>query len=717
MRDEVANCQRILIKVGSSLVVDSEGYPNIRLLAHVIEQICALIKAGKQVIFVSSGSIALGRQILSHEALKMGQRVPFPRECAATGQMKIMSMYDTFFGLKGIPASQILVCNDDFLVPERKQSLRETIEGLIEANVVPVLNENDVTSHRGEASTLLDNDSLSALICSTVDVELAILLTDVDGLFTHPPDHKDSRMIHTFHEDIELHCEGKSSVGRGGMASKIEAAKNAVNLSPSTRAVVIASGHKEDAILKIVRGELLGTLFLKDRKEGDKKSVTVQDTAQEQAFSARVAGRALQALTGKERSAIMMAVADQLLERKEEILNANQEDIREFEGLKAFSKHLRARLELSQAKLETLAKGIRSMAEEGIIEDPIGRILKTTELAPGLILQQTTAPIGVLLVIFESRPDSLPQIASLSFMAGNGLLLKGGKEASRSNRILHRIIVDTIHSASKGKVAKDIIGLVETREAINDLLELNEDIDLVIPRGSGQLVSHIQQNTKIPVLGHAEGVCHIYVHDDADIAKAVKVTVDAKVDYPAACNAAETLLLHRSLVESKEALKIIEALKTAGVSLFGGSKATTVFKIPPAESLSVEYGDLRMTVEIVEDLDDAIDFINTNSSSHTDCILTESHEAAERFLTEVDSACLFHNASTRFADGYRFGLGAEVGISTGRIHARGPVGIEGLLTTKWKLRSEKGHAASDFSKLGMQFTHKKLSNSPAALTQ
>jgi len=305
----------------------------------------------------------------------------------------------------------------------------------------------------------------------------------------------------------------------------------------------------------------------------------------------------------------------------------------------------------------------------------------------------------------------LPQICSLSFLSGNGLLLKGGKEASRTNQLLHYIIVETIHKASNNRIPRSIIGLVESRETIKDLLLLHNDIDLVVPRGSSELVSHIQKNTKIPVLGHSEGICHVYLHSDAEAQKAVRIVLDSKTDYPAACNAAETLLLHRDLLKTGLAAQVLEALKGANVQLFGGPKATEILSLPPAKSLKTEYSSLSMTVEIVDSLSEAVDHINLYGSGHTDSIVTETVSVAETFMKKVDSACVFHNCSTRFADGYRFGLGAELGISTARIHARGPVGIEGLLTTKWKLVSKNAHVVSDFSNGVNKFTHRQLPTS------
>ena len=343
------------------------------------------------------------------------------------------------------------------------------------------------------------------------------------------------------------------------------------------------------------------------------------------------------------------------------------------------------------------------------MDEPISRTLSKMQVADGLELEQVTAPLGVLLIIFESRPDALHQIASLAIRSGNGLLLKGGKEAAKTNAILHKIIVDCFPEFG---VAREAIVLVEGREAVSDILKLHDVVDLVIPRGSNDLVTYIQDNTKIPVLGHADGVCHMYIDPEADMDMACRLAVDSKVDYPAACNALETLLVHDShLTQKSEGAaatnlsKIMNALKSAGVVLHGGARAAGELGLPKCPALRHEYGGLACTVELVSSLDEAIDYIHANGSSHTDCIITANEARAKEFLRRVDSACVFHNASTRFSDGFRMGLGAEVGISTSRIHARGPVGVEGLLTTRWLLRGEGQAVEKD---KGVKYLHKNI---------
>jgi len=420
--------------------------------------------------------------------------------------------------------------------------------------------------------------------------------------------------------------------------------------------------------------------------------------------AARSASRQLQGLSSDERAELLNRIADALEANEPAILRENQADIDAAEAADC-EPALLNRLKLKPGKIAQLADGARQIAA---MEEPIAKQLSKMEVADGLILEQVTAPLGVILIIFESRPDALPQIASLALRSGNGLLLKGGKEASRTNAILHKTIVDCMPAFG---VAREAIVLVEGREAVADILKLNDVVDLVIPRGSNALVTYIQDNTKIPVLGHADGVCHMYIDPEADIAMAMRLSVDSKTDYPAACNSMETLLVHEChLAGSSDGKfsnyeKLAAALRDAGVELFGGKRAETELALPACPALRHEYGRPACTVEIVAGLDEAIDYIHANGSSHTDCIITANEKTAAEFLRRVDSACVFHNASTRFADGFRFGLGAEVGVSTSRIHARGPVGVEGLLTTRWLLRG-KGQAVEKDT--GIVYTHKKL---------
>jgi glutamate-5-semialdehyde dehydrogenase len=419
----------------------------------------------------------------------------------------------------------------------------------------------------------------------------------------------------------------------------------------------------------------------------------------------RDAQRRLGAAPASARTAALQALDRLLNERSEAILAANQEDLRraEAEGL---SGPLLSRLALNPAKLDTLRAGVRTLAEAG---DPLGRPLRKTLLDDGLELTQVASPLGVLLVIFESRPDAVIQIGSLAIRSGNAVLLKGGSEAKCSNATL----VDCLRAAlSESGLSAETVQNIEGRQASKELLAYDDCIDLVIPRGSGQLVRSIQEGTRIPVLGHAEGVCHLYLDAAADPAQAAHLALDGKCDYPSACNATETLLVHRDFLGRLG--PVGAALVAAGVTLRSDPEAKAALnsagvdtELADERDWRREYGDLTLAIRTVESLPDAIEHIHRYGSGHTESICTEDPTAADDFLRSVASASGFHNASTRFADGYRYGLGAEVGISTGRIHARGPVGIEGLLTTRWLLRGA-GQGAGDYGAGGRSFLHRAL---------
>lgn len=420
------------------------------------------------------------------------------------------------------------------------------------------------------------------------------------------------------------------------------------------------------------------------------------------ATAVREARRRLATAPAATRSAVLLRLAALLQEREEAILSANRADL-DAARESRLSGPLLDRLALSPGKLAVLRQGVEQLAASA---DPLGRVLERRELDEGLLLSRVTSPLGVLLIIFESRPDAVIQIGSLALRSGNGVLLKGGSEALHSNRILVGCLRDAL--AGEG-LSPDAVTGVEGREAVAALLELDHLIDLVIPRGSGELVKSIQQATRIPVLGHAEGICHLYLDAAADPAMAIHLAVDSKCDYPAACNAAETLLVHRDFLPHLP--EVGRALLEAGVELRADREALPHLPHParPAgpEDGSTEYGDLVLAVRTVETLDEAMDWIHRHGSAHTDAIVTDDADAARRFLAGVDSASVFWNASTRFADGYRYGLGAEVGISTGRIHARGPVGVEGLLTSRWLLEG-RGQGAADYGPGKRAFSHRDL---------
>ena len=422
---------------------------------------------------------------------------------------------------------------------------------------------------------------------------------------------------------------------------------------------------------------------------------------------ARRAQRQLASAPGETRTAVLRRLAALLEERRSAIMEANQRDLAEADrtGLQGV---LLKRLALTDTKFDGLIDGVRQIAS---MVDPLGRNLRATVLDTDLNLRQVTSPLGVVLIIFESRPDAVVQIGSLILRTGNGVVMKGGSEARLSNQILTDTLREALESSG---LSPDVVINVEGRAAVSELLALEDGIDLVIPRGSNSLVRSIQAATRIPVLGHADGICHIYIAPSADLAKAVHITVDSKLGYPSACNAVETLLVHPEFFPKLP--ELARALHTQGVELRADPRTASVLSAAEVPSVQAkdtdfgfEFGDLTLAVKTVDSLDDAIEHLHEKGSQHTDAIVTESREEAETFLNRVDSASVFHNASTRFADGFRYGLGAEVGISTGRIHARGPVGVDGLLTTRWLLRGD-GQSAGDYGPGKKAFLHTPLND-------
>jgi glutamate-5-semialdehyde dehydrogenase len=431
-------------------------------------------------------------------------------------------------------------------------------------------------------------------------------------------------------------------------------------------------------------------------------SAVASSSLTESARRTRQAARQLGTLTTEEKNAAIAAVADALEAAAPEILAANAADC-EAALAEGIAKPLYNRLKLDETKLKGAIAGVRDV---GNLPDPVGDVQLHRELDRGLVLKRITCPLGVLGIIFEARPDAAIQIASLALKSGNGAIFKGGKEALRSCGA----IVAAIHQALDNVgLPRDAIQLLTTREEILELLKLDQYVDLIIPRGSNAFVRFVQDNTRIPVLGHADGICHVYVDKAADLEKATSIVVDAKTQYPAACNAAETLLVHRDVAEAFLP-RAVEALQAKDVSLRGdeASRAIATMDAASEEDWSTEYSDLVLSVKVVDGLDEAIAHINTYGSRHTDAIVTEDTAAAETFLAQVDAAGVFHNCSTRFSDGFRYGFGAEVGISTQKLPPRGPVGLDGLVTYKYQVVGD-GHAAATYSGPDAKpFTHRDL---------
>lgn len=397
----------------------------------------------------------------------------------------------------------------------------------------------------------------------------------------------------------------------------------------------------------------------------------------------------------EQRNKALQAVKEALLENKEVIFEANSKDMEAAE-LNSVAPAVMKRLKFNEGKLEDVCNGIEQLIT---LEDPLGKVSLQRELDQGLQLFRVSVPIGVIGIIFEARPDALVQISALCIKSGNCAILKGGKETVNTNKVLFDIIHKAVVDAGLPEYS---LHQATLHNEIDELLACEKDVDLLIPRGSNQFVQYIMNNTKIPVMGHADGVCHIYVDKDADMAKALSIIVDAKIQYTAACNAVETILVHRDIADTflPALAKRLEEVK---VSVRGSKDAADIIcktgitcETMEEEEFHTEYLALKASVKLVDSVEQAISHINYFGSHHTDCIITENNENAVIFMEMVDSAGVYKNCSTRFADGFRYGFGAEVGISTSKLHARGPVGLEGMVTYKYKLYGD-GHIVDDYA--------------------
>ncbi len=422
---------------------------------------------------------------------------------------------------------------------------------------------------------------------------------------------------------------------------------------------------------------------------------------------ARKAAHVLATLSGERRNEALQAAANAIEARAEEILAANDKDCAAAQQAVEsgeLSRAMFARLRTTERGIAEMAAKVRDVAR---LPDPLHRRLSTTELDDDLVLHKETCPLGVVGVVFESRPDVVPQISSLALKSGNAVCLKGGAEAAATNEVLVSIWRDALSAFPD--VPVDSVVLIHTREDVAQILTLHDEIDLIVPRGSNEFVRYVTENSRIPVLGHGEGICHVYVHSDADLLKAINVAYDSKVQYPAVCNAMETLLVHEQIGPAFLPAMIAEFRK-AGVEVRGCKRTMELAKgqeVIPAteEDWKKEYSDLIVSIKVVDGVNEAIEHINHYGSRHTESIVTENHDVAARFMEFVDAANVFQNASTRFSDGFRYGLGAEVGISTGKLHARGPVGLEGLTIYKYKLFG-KGQTVASYSKGERTFKHR-----------
>jgi len=560
-RSELKKAKRVVIKLGSAVVTRADGQGlALGRLAAIIEQVAEIQNSGADCIMVTSGAVAFGKQKLSQELLmSMSMRETLSsvdrtselkniaqhelkRPNAAVGQSGLMALYEAMFRNYGILVGQVLVTKQDFFNDDTREQLFNTIRELMALNIIPIINTNDAVSPPPQDSVMqgtlniTDNDSLASRVAVDINADLAILMSDVDGIYDRPPKDDGAQLLHYFNpkNTNKIKFGDKSNFGTGGMESKVKSAGFALDHGCS---VIICNGMKYNTIRSIMAGENIGTMFSPLEVEGTSVSVLAKN--------ARSGSRKLNSLAPEDRAEIIRHLATSLLSNEKEIMEANEKDLTAAKA-RGVTGPMFDRLALSRSKLESLCTGLMQIADSSY--DNVGKVVRRTRISDTLEVVQKTVPIGVLMVIFESRPDALPQVASLAIASANGLLMKGGKEAANSNKVLMRIVNEALGRYG----CSDAISLVSGRDEVADLLKLDQYIDLIIPRGSNELVKSIKERSKsIPVLGHADGICHTYLDEFCDAEKAVKIVLDAKTDYPAACNAMETLLVHESLLTNE----------------------------------------------------------------------------------------------------------------------------------------------------------------------
>eukprot|EP01061_Rhynchopus_euleeides_P047823 TRINITY_DN9860_c0_g2_i1.p2 TRINITY_DN9860_c0_g2~~TRINITY_DN9860_c0_g2_i1.p2 ORF type:complete len:741 (+),score=314.85 TRINITY_DN9860_c0_g2_i1:98-2320(+) len=692
VRTSFKDAKRVMIKVGSNVLTNEQGRLSIGRIGHIVEQIASLVSQhGKEVILVSSGAVAVGKRRLDFQRrlstsfLQSDRHISDigNRAAASAGQAAFMSLYEQMFAQFDLMVGNVLLTHADLSSPKHIQTFSNTIDELLSCSIIPVLNENDVTNQKLEnmPSWFVDNDSLSAKLATDLDAQLLLLLTDVPGLYTGPPGEKGSFLLDYYSPAIDKIRYGEaSSRGRGGMESKIRAASLASQRGVD---VIIASGFEKNVVDRIFEGEVMGTVFT-DKWESQAL------TPRQVCMKGKSVTKDLVGIDGPTRSELLRRVARGLTNRVDEIIRANEADVEASHG-KASSVTAEQILGMTNS-FEVLAR----------MEDPVDKVVTSRLITEGLRMERVTTPLGLVLVLGDMI-EVLLQVVALCLRTGNSLLYY---DVGNNLRQTHEATLHIIREAVGDAWPTDAIQYLGEETDLVRLVTQKEDfIDLILPRGDPSLVQQLRETTRIPILGVCESVCHVYVDTASEAQKAIDIVLDSKnsemetgcnrgvANLKASSNAMDTLLVHEDLAKDGRLLEIIRAMRNNNIDIVGGPRASAALGLSKAESLALEYGsESKATIEIVSDVHEAIHHIATYGSSLADAIITTDDATAETFLREVDSACVFQNASTRFADGYRLGIGAETGVSAKRVHSgRGPVGVKGLLTSRMVIRSDQHH--------------------------
>jgi len=679
IRGTLKSCRRIVVKVGTKVISSPKGGLDIAVLESICSQIAILHDAGKEVILVSSGAIATGKAQLGVREEKLAMNMQ--QASAAVGQSLLMEQYNLCFRKRGKPVAQLLLTQDDFKDGKRLANLQSTISALFSLHVIPIVNENDAVAtdeldtSSGRSEKLFgDNDVLSSLVAANANAGALIVLSNVPGLLDG------SGKAIPFVKNIDDAClldSGACSIGgRGGLPAKLAAMKNATECGMNA---MIADGRENGIIARLLAGEAVGTLFAAG-KIAPKAAAPIY--AGKLAESAKKAGNVLASTGGEKRKSALVAAASLIAQGKEALLEANRLDLQEAAKSGASEAFL-SRLRLSVGGIAYLSSTLLNVAA---LEEP-AREIASWKTENGLLIKKVRVPLGAICVIFESRPDVVVEASALAIKSGNAIILKGGKEALHTNAALAGILQQALKQA--GIVPEAVQFFSGSRGELGELLSRRDCIDLVVPRGGEGLISFVAKNSRAPVIYAGGGNCHLYVHEDADIEMATGIAINAKVQKPSACNAIETLLVHEKAAARFLPLAA-KKLAESGVELRCCPKSLAIIRKSNAKAateadFATEFLSLVLAVKVVPSLGEAVAHINRYGTRHSEAIITESRGAYEKFASDVDAAAVYWNASTRFSDGGQFGFGAELGISTQKLHVRGPMGLDTLYTYKYEI--------------------------------
>ncbi len=645
-------------------------------MRELCEQVSKLQDAGKEVVIVTSGAIASGRSRLELNGQPL--TLELQQASASVGQGLLMGQYNSFFMKRGKTIAQLLFTQEDFRDEKRLKNLVSTLQHLFKMHVIPIVNENDAVAteeldHSGgkDERSFGDNDELSALVACAINADLLLLLSNVDGLLDKEKNVLD--FVEQVSDDLSALDSGVVT-GRGGLATKLASMRYA---AASGVCGVIANGKTTGVVARLFNGENVGTIFAPYKK----KELGIQ-TVRQIALKAKFSQQKLAQTSEDQRNKTLLLVAAAIEKNADNILKENEADVAEAVRSGATQVFLQ-RLKLEKPEILALSCTLRKIAA---LESANRNQVEWT-LENGLKIRKVRVPLGVILLIYESRPNVTVEAGALAIKSGNSIILKGGWEARRTNKELVNIFCQAV--AEAGLPLEVIQQFNGSRMKLAELLKQGDCIDLVMPRGGNQLVNFVRRASHIPVIYAGGGVCHLYIDEAADFKMATNILLNAKVQKPSVCNSIETLLVHEKIAEEFLPL-VAEKLTCAGVELRCCEKSAAILsafkvKLASEEDFGKEFSDLVLSIKISPHIADAIQHINRHGTKHSEAIVTESKQAAEKFLQEVDASTVYWNASTRFTDGEQFGFGAELGVSTQKLHVRGPVGLDALSTYKYEI--------------------------------